>query len=61
VVAEGIETEQVYDLLNQMGCDIGQGYFMSKAMRISEFMQWQENSSWTMTGEQAIRKKENKK
>lgn len=30
VVAEGIETAQVYDLLRSWGCDEGQGYHMSR-------------------------------
>jgi diguanylate cyclase (GGDEF)-like protein/PAS domain S-box-containing protein len=32
VVAEGIETEKQCQLLNQYGCDIGQGYFFSKPL-----------------------------
>ena len=32
VVAEGIETREVYDQLIAFGCDEGQGYFMAKPM-----------------------------
>ncbi|MDQ0231830.1 EAL domain-containing protein [Metabacillus malikii] len=32
VVAEGIETEQQHQILNQYGCDFGQGYFYSKPL-----------------------------
>lgn len=32
VVAEGIETEKQCQLLDQYGCDIGQGYFFSKPL-----------------------------
>ena len=32
VVAEGIETGDVYDALAEFGCDEGQGYFMAKPM-----------------------------
>ena len=47
VVAEGIETASVYNLLCQMGCNIGQGYFIEKAMGIEEFVEWQKTSEWT--------------
>ena len=36
VVAEGIETQVVYDLLVAFGCDEGQGYFMAKPMPASD-------------------------
>lgn len=32
VVAEGIETQDQYDILNGYGCDFGQGYLMSKPL-----------------------------
>lgn len=37
VVAEGIETEEQHQVLNQNGCDIGQGYFFSKPLTSWEF------------------------
>lgn len=37
-VAEGIETQQDWDLLHQLGCEVGQGYFIAKPMDISAFM-----------------------
>lgn len=36
VVAEGIETQEVYDALIAFGCDEGQGYFMAKPMPASD-------------------------
>lgn len=41
VVAEGIESEQVLDLLKQYGCDVIQGYFFSKPLPAPEFKQHQ--------------------
>jgi len=37
VIAEGIETEEQLVLLQQMGCDYGQGYFLSKPLPEAEF------------------------
>jgi EAL domain-containing protein (putative c-di-GMP-specific phosphodiesterase class I) len=37
VVAEGVETEAQYNLLKQLGCSVGQGYFFAKPMKAEEF------------------------
>jgi predicted signal transduction protein with EAL and GGDEF domain/DNA-binding response OmpR family regulator len=37
VVAEGIESQWQYDFLKDAGCDIGQGYFISRPIRIDVF------------------------
>lgn len=36
-LAEGIETNEIYNLLKRMGCHFGQGYFISKPLTIDEF------------------------
>ena len=36
-VAEGVETQQDWDTLHEMGCDMVQGYFVAKPMAYSEF------------------------
>ncbi len=38
-VAEGIETQEQFDVLKEMGCDKGQGYFIDKPMPIEDFVQ----------------------
>jgi diguanylate cyclase (GGDEF)-like protein len=43
VVAEGIESEAVWRLLAALGCDEGQGYFMSRAMPGDELGAWIRN------------------
>lgn len=40
VVAEGIETVEVYNLLASWGCDEGQGYYMSRPMAGKDLLTW---------------------
>ena len=40
VVAEGIENEAIWRHLRQAGCDIGQGYFMSKPIPAGQISDW---------------------
>lgn len=40
VVAEGVETEPVWNLLAELGCDLGQGYLISKPLPADEFLTW---------------------
>ena len=37
VIAEGIETQDQYDILKQIGCYYGQGYLFSKPLPVDEF------------------------
>ncbi len=45
VVAEGIESEATLELLARMGCNQGQGYFISRPMPSDQFLAWL--ASWT--------------
>ena len=40
VIAEGIETEQQYQVLQQLGCDAGQGYFIGRPMPLKTVQEW---------------------
>lgn len=40
VVAEGVETDQQYAAVRQLGCDLAQGYFIAKPMPADEFHRW---------------------
>ncbi|HAT30946.1 MAG TPA: GGDEF domain-containing protein [Janthinobacterium sp.] len=40
VVAEGIESEAVWRLLAELGCDQGQGYFMSRPIPAHQLADW---------------------
>jgi EAL domain-containing protein (putative c-di-GMP-specific phosphodiesterase class I) len=46
VVAEGVETQQVWDTLTQWGCDTAQGFYMSKPLPADQLMQWLKDSVW---------------
>lgn len=37
VIAEGVETKEQYDLLKEMGCDIIQGYYLSRPLPSDQF------------------------
>ena len=40
VVAEGVETDEELELLKQMGCDVVQGYKISKPLSHENFCRW---------------------
>ncbi len=40
VVAEGVESERTWEMLKTLGCDVAQGYWMSKAVPASEVTGW---------------------
>lgn len=40
LVAEGVENAQSLDLLRTLGCDIAQGYYLSKPLPAAAFEQW---------------------
>lgn len=40
VVAEGVETQDVWNRLADMGCDVAQGYLISRPMPAEDFIEW---------------------
>jgi diguanylate cyclase (GGDEF)-like protein len=46
VTAEGVETDRIYEMLRERGCDVSQGYLHGKAMPLEELMVWLEQSPW---------------
>lgn len=40
VVAEGVEDQETYDWLKGLGCDIGQGYFISRPIDADNVVSW---------------------
>ncbi len=52
VVAEGVETEEDWEVVAALGCDNVQGYFIAKPMPFDEFTDWLETqNSFTGVGE----------
>ena len=39
-VAEGVEDQQTFELLRELGCDVVQGFLFSKALPEAEFLNW---------------------
>jgi len=45
-VAEGVETEEIWNQLKELGCDIAQGSFITNPMTTEDFIPWVKN--WKM-------------
>ncbi len=50
VVAEGVEDERAWRLLNVLGCDVAQGYFYSQPLTAAELPEWLATSSPRVPG-----------
>jgi len=50
--AEGIENQVVWDKLETLGCDVAQGYFMSRPLAATDFMHWLKESTWNLIEDQ---------
>src|SRR4030067_3261762 len=44
VVAEGVENQEVWNQLKDLGCDSAQGYFMSHPLPPDKLMEWLQQS-----------------
>jgi EAL domain-containing protein (putative c-di-GMP-specific phosphodiesterase class I) len=49
VVAEGVETQYIWDRLASLGCDAAQGYYMSAPIPAAALTRWFHESSWQVT------------
>jgi diguanylate cyclase (GGDEF)-like protein len=49
VVAEGVEDRATWDALLEMGCDVAQGYFLSRPARPGMFEQWLRDRNLTVS------------
>ena len=46
VVAEGVQDRDALQLLEMLGCDTAQGYFISRPRRADELEDWLHSSEW---------------
>ncbi|MEQ1739590.1 MAG: bifunctional diguanylate cyclase/phosphodiesterase [Methyloglobulus sp.] len=46
VTAEGVENKEIMTRLMEYGCDVAQGYFLSKPVTMQNFNQWVSDSHW---------------
>ena len=50
VVAEGIESLEALDVLDQLTCDVGQGYLFGRPMPAADFVDWTRSGEWNPQG-----------
>ena len=55
VIAEGVENQEVYDLLKIIGCDKAQGFHMGKPMSVEDLEDWMRYSKWMVRSGQKIK------
>jgi diguanylate cyclase (GGDEF)-like protein/PAS domain S-box-containing protein len=48
VVAEGVEDKFAWELLNRLGCDAAQGYYVSRPLPAQELLDWLRDSPWAV-------------
>jgi EAL domain-containing protein (putative c-di-GMP-specific phosphodiesterase class I) len=46
VCAEGVEDAETWRRLGDLGCDLAQGYWMSRPLSAEDLMQWLVDTSW---------------
>ncbi|HET6209016.1 MAG TPA: EAL domain-containing protein [Jatrophihabitans sp.] len=49
IVAEGIEDQATLDELRTLGCDVAQGYYISRPMSASDLERWLQRQPWEIT------------
>lgn len=48
-IAEGVETRDSWNRLVSLGCDLGQGYYMSRPLPAPQLTKWLRESEWGLT------------
>ncbi|HEU4887022.1 MAG TPA: EAL domain-containing protein [Thermoanaerobaculia bacterium] len=50
VIAEGVENAEAWRILKRLGCDMAQGYYMSRPLRVDALTEWFRTSEWGIAG-----------
>ena len=48
VIAEGVESPEIWEILDRMGCDMAQGNYISAPRTADDFAQWLQDSQWSL-------------
>ncbi len=48
VVAEGVEDAATYNMLAKLGCDVAQGYYISRPLPPEDILVWLQSSQWPL-------------
>ncbi len=51
VAAEGVENEETWNMLHELGCDIAQGFWMGTPLPFDDVEEWMQTSRWGLTGD----------
>jgi diguanylate cyclase (GGDEF)-like protein len=54
VVAEGVETAEAYETLKGFGCDMAQGFFVSRPLALADLLAWMRESAWGLGEARAV-------
>lgn len=54
VVAEGVEDQQTWEKLTELGCDAAQGYYMARPLAPTDLLKWLCESPWAYQSTNAL-------
>ena len=53
VIAEGVENPETWEQLANMGCDVAQGYYLSRPLAPDDFLSWLSRASYGAAGDES--------
>jgi EAL domain-containing protein (putative c-di-GMP-specific phosphodiesterase class I) len=54
VVAEGVESMETWTFLRELGCDLAQGYYLSRPLPAAALEQWARIAPWGVRRQDAV-------